>query len=73
MTQNQDVYRKVGRGGAGNFYPSKKADEAAKVGRSQPLLSLPQKRQDRATKPWGKRVEMAACGGKRTAELVIRG
>jgi len=42
MTQNQDVYRKVGRGGAGNFYPSKKADEAAKDLEAQELdTSLP--------------------------------
>ncbi|KAF5027240.1 hypothetical protein F66182_656 [Fusarium sp. NRRL 66182] len=30
MTPNQDAYRRVGRGGAGNYYPSNKADDAAK-------------------------------------------
>lgn len=40
MTQNQDVYRKVGRGGAGNFYPSKQADEAARVRTPLPLPAL---------------------------------
>lgn len=31
MAPDQDVYRKVGRGGAGNYYSSSKADEASRV------------------------------------------
>jgi hypothetical protein len=31
MPQDQDALRKVGRGGAGNYVPSKEADEAFKV------------------------------------------
>ncbi|KAM0562141.1 hypothetical protein ACHAPJ_002585 [Fusarium lateritium] len=30
MAPDQDVYRKTGRGGAGNFYASNKSDDAAK-------------------------------------------
>ena len=31
MTTDQDVYRKTGRGGAGNYAVQSKADEADKV------------------------------------------
>ena len=30
MAQDHDVYRRVGRGGAGNFHPAKRADQDPK-------------------------------------------
>lgn len=38
MTSDQDVYRKVGRGGAGNFHVASPADKAAKVRKKAPCI-----------------------------------
>lgn len=41
MAPDQDVYRKVGRGGAGNYYASTKADEASRDLEAQSLDTTP--------------------------------
>ncbi|KAF4973243.1 hypothetical protein FSARC_398 [Fusarium sarcochroum] len=49
MAPDQDVYRKVGRGGAGNYYTSNKSDDAAKDLEAQDLATDEAPLPDRST------------------------